>query len=251
MEWPKVSIVVLGYLEGNRPYLEACLASVENLDYKKELIDIVVVSPWYQGALKTIPTPTPGSFSHSVNAGFQATDPESELILLLSDDTVITRDALKNMVQAATGNRAIVAATSNCDTQWKYVLNLGFEKDGKRYMLTDRFYRIDQLSEYLPEMMNAKSLYPPGNLITDTLCFYAVLIPRAIWNEVGTLDERYKTGFEDSDYCHRAKLLGVKLIVALDAIIWHFGGVTADEIVTAEMREHNQREFDKKWMTNG
>lgn len=235
MTLPRVSIVVLGYLESNRPYLEACLASVTNLDYPKELLDIVVVSDWYDGPHMRISTPKPGSFSRSVNAGFRAGYQKSDFVLLLSDDTIITQDALRNMVHSCGDADVIMAAVSNCDNYWKYIIPLP-------HIWPERFYR-----EISPKMQNDRSPLAGGVLFTDTLCFYAFLIPRKTWNRVGELDERYNMGHEDTDYCNRARALGVRCVIALNALIYHAGGAS-ESIITPEMRAANEKLFAEKWL---
>jgi GT2 family glycosyltransferase len=244
MSLPKVSIVVLGYLESNRPYLEACLASVAALDYPRELLNVVVVSPYYDEHLPRVNTVVvvsePGSFSKSVNRGTKvsmAYDFQPDFILVLSDDTLITRDALKNMV--ALGDSAVIGAMSNCDNNWKYDVKFPVTGDARYYQFAGE--------PPLNDMINARSPFEGGVLLTETLCFYAVLIPRKVWNAVGELDERFNMGFEDSDYCARAKALGFPCKIAMNALIYHAGGASA-AIITDEMRSSNEREFNAKWV---
>lgn len=251
MSLPKISIVVLGYLESNRHYLEACLAGVAALDYPSEFLDVVVVSSWAKAGLyhgqryssvvvsqvTYIDSPSPGGFSHSVNAAVRVCSKDSDFILILSDDTLITRDALKNMV--AVGQDAVIGAMSNCDNNWKYDVKFPVTGDARYYQFAGE--------PPLDAMINAKSPFESGVLLTETLCFYAVLISRKVWNAVGELDERFNMGFEDSDYCARAKALGFPCKIAMNAMIYHAGGASA-EIITDEMRSSNEREFNAKWV---
>lgn len=239
MTLPRVSIVVLGYLESNRDFLEACLASVDNLDYPKELLDVTVVSDWYDGPLQRISTPRPGGFSHSVNAGIRASYPKSDVILVLSDDTIIARDALKSLALAAASAAVIVGPLSNCDNFWKYVIPLP-------HAWPERYYKRGQL-KYAHNMQNDQSPITQGLLFTDTLCFYAFALSRSAWNAIGELDERYNMGYEDSDYCERAKRLGIRCVVALNALIYHAGGAS-ESIITPEMRAGNEKAFNEKWL---
>lgn len=242
---PKVSIVIPAYLESNRAYLEACLDSVANLDYPKDKLDVVIISPWVRpeafaqarGFTVVRNDKRANSFSGSINTGVDWADADSEHILILSDDTIITRDALKALVTTAQGSRSILCALSNCDLYWKYHLILP-------HVYPKRFYRLEEVNTN--ELMQAKSLYGAGVILTDVLCFYAVLIPRAVWREVGDLDECYNMGYEDTDYCMRARRAGAHLGIVLNAIIWHAGGATGD-VITQEMRDKNLRTFKEKW----
>lgn len=245
MSQTKVSIIVLGYLENNRHYLEACLRSVANLEYPKDLLDITLVSPYGRSVIypqdvldmRIVSPPEPGSFSKSVNAGIKASNKDSDYYLILSDDTVITHNALNNMVKY--GDNCVIGPVSNCDNDWKYKVHLpvtGFE----------RFYELGKDSELaLGMMIKADSPWPQGALLTDTLCFYAVMIPRKVWNELGPLDESFNMGYEDSFYCYKARLAGYQCVVAMDALVYHAGGKSS-ELITPEMRENNERLFADK-----
>lgn len=243
-----VSIVVPAYLESNRAMFEACLRSIANLDYPKFALDVVVVSPWARQAycesllpgiaVRSIENRRANSFSGSINAGVDASSRTTKYILLLSDDTILTRQSLRRLVDSTGDNEALVAALSNCDNYWKYIVPLP-------HIYPERFYRLDHTLD-THALMNASSPIHQGILLTDILCFYATFIPRKVWERVGELDEAFNMGYEDTDYCYRAQKLGVRCVVALSALIWHAGGGTG-EVITDEMRASNVKIFTEKW----
>ncbi|MCK4836260.1 MAG: glycosyltransferase family 2 protein, partial [Candidatus Aminicenantes bacterium] len=56
-------------------------------------------------------------------------------------------------------------------------------------------------------------------------CFGAIAVTHNGWKEVGKLDEKYGSYYEDVDWSFRAHLKAKKMIVAPDAIVYHhFGG---------------------------
>jgi GT2 family glycosyltransferase len=95
--------------------------------------------------------------------------------------------------------------------------------------------------------MNAQSIYPEGFIIQEFICFYATLIPRTVWNKVGPLDHKFQTGQDDLDYCLRAQNLKIPSMIAIDSLIWHFGGATADLSLTPQIRQENVDYYTKKW----
>lgn len=244
MSLPKVSIIILAYLESNRAYFEACLESVKNLDYPRELLNVVVVSPWVKAQPPEVDTVLhltgPGSFSKSVNAGVKMAHGygfDSKHILLLSDDTIIAKNSLKNMVTTIGESSCLLGALSNCDQYWKYLLHL------PHISLPRRFYKLSEVNP--KELMNAESLYPGGILMTEALCFYALLIPRVVWQTVGELDEDFRMGYEDTDYCERAKELGFPCAIDMSSLIWHAGGASS-EIIQDEWRVKNVELIEQK-----
>ncbi len=249
---PKVSIIVTTYKESTRRYLDLCIKSIRALNYPSDRLDVVLVArrdyaPEYAG-VRTV-WPDQQSFHNPVglNYGFASADSDSDHYLMLNDDTVLTRDSLARMVELAGDSELIMCPISPCDNYWKYVLHFSLQSGLERIALNDRFYRYDDLKEHHDGMINAESAYPQGLLVTDMLCLYAALIPRKVWQKVGEFDEHFLTGQDDYDYCLRARALDIPRVIALNALIWHFGGVTADSTLDPSIREKNIAYFKSKW----
>jgi GT2 family glycosyltransferase len=148
------------------------------------------------------------------------------------------------MVMTCADHMLFMQALSNCDNHWLY--NLVFMLNGKPIM--QRFFRMEDVGDDVHHMKNASSLYQPGLLFPHTLCTYASLIPRRVIDRVGLFDERFRDGYEDSDYIYRCKKADVRPAVCLNALVWHFGGVTTSDVVTPELSEKNRRLFGEKWI---
>jgi len=226
-----VSIIIPTLSAKTKPYLDLCMQSINNLDYPKESIEIVISSPkgycpQYPEAI-TYEHDGPRDFAEAVNLGVKRACPTTSFIFIASDDIIFTKDSLKNMV----------------DNYWRY--ELPFYAGMTRIPM--RFFRRTDIAGLEPEMMNAKSFFGPALLFFESNCFYATMISRSTWNTVGELDARFKTGYEDTDYCKRAAEKGIRCATALNALIWHFGGATSSDYVTDEMRISNVNLFKEKW----
>ncbi len=172
----------------------------------------------------------------------------------LNDDTIMTRDSLKNMVKYAERvGDVIVNPVSNCEDGWydfygQCQLN-SFPK--KRYM------RMPDVAFREQEYMAAQSLWGEQLLLAPSLCMYATLIPTKAWRTIknGTqpdaigFDEHFKTGQDDIDYSNRAHADGYKLGLACDAIVWHFGGVNSSSTIGDDLRRENVDYYMRKWKT--
>lgn len=53
------------------------------------------------------------------------------------------------------------------------------------------------------------------------LCACALLAPRQVFETVGYFDERFFMYYEDLDFCLRARRLGLRLLLAPSAHLWH------------------------------
>lgn len=257
MSLPKVSIVVTAYLEKSKPYLDVCIRSIHNLNYPKELIDTVLVTPtWFKPEYENVKVIHPcfGAYHNpiGVNYGFEHSNQDSKFVLMVNDDVILTRNSLMKMVLLAGDNRAIIGAISNCD-------QAGFFDADLPLGINSRQYRLEDLGDKVHAMLNADLPTGPIRMIRPhTLYLYANLYPRSVWREVknGTtpgaigFDTNYKTGQDDIDYCLRAQRQGVILGIATDSLIWHASGTSADVTmkgIGSEEREHGPAYFKNKW----
>ncbi len=61
-------------------------------------------------------------------------------------------------------------------------------------------------------------------------CFGAVMIPRDAFERVGPLDPKYMFYYEDADWSYRARLLGLRLVVAPQAAVLHKFSASMDAL---------------------
>jgi GT2 family glycosyltransferase len=83
------------------------------------------------------------------------------------------------------------------------------------------------------------------------LAMYCVAMRRAVFEEIGPLDERFGPGlFEDEDYARRVKAAGYKVICAEDAFVHHYGRASFSRLPEAEydaLFARNRRLYEDKW----
>jgi GT2 family glycosyltransferase len=255
---PKVGIVVVTYSEKSQNYLDLCLRALARINYPISQMELVVISSgeyeskvnpsiFLKPITRHIHLKERHHYPEAVNFGVSQLSKDCLFYWLLNDDTIPTKDSLLNMVGAALGENVIVGPISNCDNGWRYHLLFLIEHDGKPYEMNKRFYRYDEVEPYFEGLLNASSKYILGNLYQDFICFYSTIIPKKVWDEVGTLDPMFKTGQDDVDYSFRCLQKKIRPIIAMDALVWHFGGVTADHAIGKEIRDSNKVYFKQKW----
>ncbi len=86
------------------------------------------------------------------------------------------------------------------------------------------------------------------------LAMYCVAMRRAVYEQIGGLDEQYATGmFEDDDYALRVRQHGLRLLCAADAFVHHFGQAAFGKLVRSgaydRLFDENRRRFETKWQT--
>lgn len=239
---PFVSIIVTAYLKESKPYLDLCMDSISHLDYPKESCEVIIVSPdhyrpMYDNAVTVTPIKPSYWNAHALNYGIECASDKAAYYLLLNDDVILTHNSLNNLVYASSfmGDRANLMPISN-DQQGKYFLPTPGGTGP---------YRIEQIKN-AEMLIESNSPYREGIIFYDTLCLYAHLLPRNIWNTVGSFDETME-GQIDIDYCMRIRQMGFLNGIALDSLIYHAGGVSADITMTARAREESIKTFKDKW----
>ena len=89
-------------------------------------------------------------------------------------------------------------------------------------------------------------------MLVDRLVFVCVLMRRAWWDKIGTLDERFGLGgWEDNDYSLRTAMAGGKMYVDPGVFIYHVGHATNKTIMSEDefraLLIENGRKFEEKW----
>ena len=247
----KVTIVFAHHRNELTPLFNLCLRSLENQDVDKEVI-----------VMDSRPTKTPFpdwvkhvEIDHSViaprafNQGFKMAAPDSTHFLVCNDDLVFAKDALKELMDSIQGYHIIMNAFSNCDIGYYYFADIYLKnKEGREVKMRNQM-EFKECLGFEDELMN----YPLQKRIilpVQYVCFYATLIPRAIWEALGGLEERYVSGPDDRDFCLSAQKIGVKSMINLAPTIWHFSGRTMalkDPETVAKNRAHNNEIFKSKW----
>lgn len=134
----------------------------------------------------------PFVFSRAINLCVAATPSENDLLIIGDDSIITTSDWHTNSVQ-----------------------------------ILERHASYGLISpQIIGSVATAEQTIPttPGAVVEcpKELCFVAILIRRKAWNEIGPMDERFVGyGFDDTDYCIRARAIGWKLGVTSDIIAQH------------------------------
>lgn len=247
----KLTLVFAHHRNELTPLFNLCLQSLERQDVNKEVIvmDSRPVKTPFPDWVKVIP------IDHSViapvafNQGFKQASNDSTHFMVCNDDLVFGKDSLAELMSSIKGFHLIMNAFSNCDIGYYYFCNLILKnKLGQELKMLQQMDLKDVVG-FEEDLMN----FPLGRRIivpTPYVCFYATIMPRAVWEAVGGLEERYVSGPDDRDFCLSAQKIGVKSVINLAPTIWHFSGKTMaikDPEVVKKNRADNNEIFKSKW----
>jgi GT2 family glycosyltransferase len=141
----------------------------------------------------------------------------ADLVLLLNNDTVIGREALRAMVQLAESYDRLGAVGA---TMLDYhTPNLVQEAGGGRVARWNGMVRMSHAGAQRDQVLRSAQLdYVSGGCLLTRL---------STLRSVGLLDERYFIYGEDIDLCLRMRKAGFRIGHAPRAVVWHKGGGTA------------------------
>ncbi len=231
-----LSIIIVNW--NVRDLLDDCLASI----YAAELDDcayeiIVVDSGSADGSLDMLRERYPAviRLPQSENIGFTRGNniglahSSGEFLLLLNPDTEVSREALRVMLEYMRANPA-------AGIVGPHTLN----SDGSHQSTRRRFptlwtgvFESTWLADWAPAFIERdyRILDAPddGIVEADWAQGSALLMRRAVYAQLGGLDEGYIMYSEELDYCRRAKTAGWLVVYHGCALITHHGGKSSEQ----------------------
>ena len=231
---PHVEIIVLNW-NGKDDTVE-CLRSLEKIDYPNKQISMVDNASTDDSVelikrefpdVSIIENESNLMYAGGNNVGIRgALDKNAEYILIINNDTAVHRDFLKHLMNSALSEEGVgIASPKIC------------------------YYESMGTIWYAGGFVNffSGNIYHRGLRKQDTKGFdlteevdYAtgccMLIARAVFDEIGLLDEKYHIYTEDVDFSFRTRKAGFKIVYEPRSIIWHKvssatgGGITPFKI---------------------
>ena len=243
---PKASVVVA--TRDNLPFLRLCLESVL---FATELpVELIVIDNGSSDstadyldrlsaenpAVRPVRNKTNSSFAKACNQG--AALAEGDLLLLLNDDTAVTPGWLPRLVAHLDGSEVgMIGPVTN--------------RTGNEAQIDASYRTWGEFGRFA----DARAREHAGAAFEiETLTMFCVAMRRALYDEIGSLDERFETGLlEDDDYSRRVRAAGYRLLCADDAYVHHFGETSFGKLVPSgeygRVLEANRARFEDKWGT--
>lgn len=219
IESKKVGIILVNY--NGEKYNEECINSILNSTYKNYEIIIVDnastdnsvrrLQEKYSNEIILFENKKNEGFSEANNIGIEiAKNRGCEYILLLNNDTVISKDCIGKLINcSAQENNCIVSPKiyyyDNKDIIW----SAGAKMLWKKGLASQNGINTIDKGQYNKKL----------NVEFATGC--CLLIPIEVIDSIGGLSTDYFLYYEDTDYCIRALNAGFKIIYEPEAILYH------------------------------
>ncbi|HXG36578.1 MAG TPA: glycosyltransferase family 2 protein [Dehalococcoidia bacterium] len=220
MSKPSVAIILLNW--NGLADTRACLESLQKIDYPEYRVIVVdngsagdeaqALRQQFAGYAQVLESGRNYGFAGGCNIGIrQALEQKTDYVLLLNNDTVVATDFLTRMVEAAQSLPDLAAV---CPKTYFY------GQDGVIYSTGGKVNLWTATSRAI-----GRGQRDNGQLDSLAMRDYAdgvcMLIPRQALERVGLLDEDYFAYWEETDWCFRARELGLRCYYVPSARIWH------------------------------
>jgi hypothetical protein len=219
MSRPKASIIIPNW--NGKIFLIDCLESLFKIDYSNYQI-IIVDNGSIDGSAEFVKKEFPKVFliENKKNLGFAAACNQgikraivdgADYILLLNNDTVVSPDFLEKMIAAGESDKkiGIIGAKIYYFDQLRKIWFAGGDFVWWRVSGKHRFWQKQEKQELTGAM--------PSDFITGC----AMLIKKQVFEDIGYFYEPFFLSVEDLDFCWRAKKNKWKIVVDLNACLWH------------------------------
>ena len=216
MELPKVSIIIITY--NGKQLLEKCLESLFKINYNNFEV-IIVDNNSTDSTIEFITKNYPSiiiikldsnkGFAEPNNIGTKTA--KGEYFLFLNNDTVVTPNFISNMIKVMEMDRTIGICQSlllkpdeSIDSSGDFIDKLGIV-----YNSTTKIKEIRNISSARGASM---------------------LIQKRIFNELGGFDKKFFFSFEDVDLGWRTWILGYRVVIVPNSIVYHSPGTTTSKL---------------------
>lgn len=246
--WVKASIVIVSYqgLDRIRDCVESIVAFTDYPNYEVIVADNASapdVVDFLRGfcaaypGFRLVESPTNLGFSGGNNLGLSALAADSAFVVLLNNDTVVTRGWLQGLLRpladptigmvgpvtwpnGSANESAIAVPYSDMEGMHEFATARAQSHAGKRFDI-------------------------------PMLAMYCVALRRGVIDAVGPLDEAFGIGmFEDDDYAMRIRHAGLRVVCAEDVFIHHVGRASFGKLQEADysaLFTANKALYEAKW----
>ena len=216
MPAPKVSIIIVNY--NGKELLQKCLDSLLKVNYDNFEI-ILVDNNSTDGTVEFITKNYPSLIIIKLDSNKGFAEPNNvaakiskgKYLLFLNNDTVVTPNFISEMVKVMETDKKIAVCQSlllkpdgSVDSSGDFIDHLGVVYNSKT--------KIDEIKE----ISSARGA--------------CMLIRKKIFDKLGGFDEKFFFSFEDVDLGWRSWILGYKVVIVPNSIVYHSAGKTSSKL---------------------
>jgi len=216
MSSPKISVIIVNY--NGKKLLEKCLESLFKTDYNNFEV-ILVDNNSTDGSMEFVTKNYPKIIVIKLDSNKGFAEPNNigakiakgEYLLFLNNDTVTTTNFISEMIKVLEKDEKIAICQSlllkpdgNIDSSGDFIDKMGI------------VYNSKTKTDEIKEISSARGA--------------SMLIRKKIFDKLGGFDEKFFFSFEDVDLGWRSWILGYKVVIVPNSIVYHSAGKTSSNL---------------------
>jgi len=215
-ENPLVSIIIINY--NGRSYLEECLESLMEINYSNFEV-ILVDNNSEDDSIEFVKNNFPSVIilKLSKNYGFAkpnnigAKIAKGDFLLFLNNDTIVTPNFITELVQVSLQDKQIAVLQS---------------------LLLKSENEVDSSGDFIDVLgrVYSSKVIPVGVKPILSARGASMMVRKDAFWKLGGFDEKFYVSYEDVDLGWRAWLIGYKVVIVPNSIVYHKGGKTVEKL---------------------
>jgi N-acetylglucosaminyl-diphospho-decaprenol L-rhamnosyltransferase len=182
-----------------------------------------------------------GGFAPAANDGVRAS--QGDFILLLNSDAIVQPDAIAALLRAFDDDARLGIASAQLfdddgTPQWT---------GGRTPTLPWMIGAVSGKGHWLRALRRNRGV---ANLAPDWVSGAAMMVRRAVWNDAGPLDERYRFYCQDIDFCLRARERGWRVAIVPESRVTHSRGASIGRsrtLLRDDLLEFGRGRYGRAW----
>jgi len=233
-----ISVLIVTF--NNRGFIRGCLESVAQAGDGENWKVIVVDNGSDDGSadvameytnVQVIRKGRNAGFAAGVNSGLDIVD--SEYLLLLNPDTVVTGDSIQTLKGYLDANAEVACVAPQLLNFDGSIQSSCREFPTLKTILAE-FFLLPGVRRRFPKLDKYRMGYfdHRSEREVDQPMASCVLLRKGVLDEIGRLDERLPIFFNDVDLCRRIKNKGWSIVFLPDAKVYHYYGASTKALGT-------------------
>jgi hypothetical protein len=241
---PLISIIVLNWNGGN--HLKDCIKSIVKSNYNNlEIIisdnksidgsDCFVINQY--PFIKLVKNEYNLGFSKGNNVAVPET--KGEIVIFSNNDITVHPDTVTKISEVFVNPRVGVATGTICDPNSFVIQNAGLWVDLSGNILPNLAF------ETASQFENKKNKVIDVHAVQGAF----LAVRKSVLEQIGLFDENLWAFYEDIDLCQRAKKAGYRVVIILDAFIWHDRSSSWKKTFNLQMKKSMLKEKGRIYFT--
>jgi len=233
----KLSIIIVSW--NVKEDIAGCLGSIKENKPREEFEIIAVDNASTDGSVDTIKSDFPDVkiIANSENIGFSAANNQAiriakgQYIFLLNPDTIVHPNSLDTLTAFLDDHEDVGACGPKflaADGQVHF--SVGYVPTFRSLLYGRTFLRSLGIFRRSHKKLTARNFNFEKTGDVEQLSGAALMIRRAVMEEIGLMDENFFMYYEDVDLCLRIRKAGFRIVYLPDSIITHIGGRSSDQV---------------------